>query len=110
MSRLPVTLMLGVFVLPLAVVRAQSASGPKESPEVGSLRVFVATGDSAGQDVDFVAEQGDRPRVYLFIQAEHWNRPMARFVKTLDRELAQGIEGADEARSVAVWLTDDMDK
>ena len=102
--------MLGVLALPSSVSRAQTASGPKEGTEVGPLKAFAATGDSAGQNVDFVAEQGDRPRVYLFIQAEHWNRPMARFVKTLDQELAKGIEGADEAKAVAVWLTDDVDK
>lgn len=110
MSRWPALLMLGVSALTPSVGRAQSASGPKEGTEVGPLKVFAATGDSAGQSVDFVAEQGDRPRVYLFIQAEHWNRPMARFVRTLDQESTKGIEGTDGAKTVAVWLTDDVDK
>jgi hypothetical protein len=110
MHRLPALLTFGVLVFSSSVGRAQTPSGPQEGTEIGPLVAYAVTGDSAGKGVDFAAEPGDRPRVYLFIQAEHWNRPAARFVKALDGELARGIEGAEEARAVAVWLTDDMDE
>jgi len=46
----------------------------------------------------------DKPTVYVFVQAEKWDRPMFRFIKTIDEKLG------DAGQVVAVWLTDDADK
>jgi hypothetical protein len=86
---------------------AQMASGPNVGATVKGFKVLAATGEKVGNEVDFVAERKDRPTVYLFVQAENWSRPVARFMFTLDEELAKGIEGADDAATVAIWLTDD---
>jgi hypothetical protein len=88
-------------------VRAQIESGPRAGEPVKGLKVSIAAGDRVGQEVDFVAERKDRATAYLFVQAEHWSRPIARFLRTLDGELAKAIEGADDAAAVAIWLTDD---
>jgi hypothetical protein len=87
-------------------VYAQIESGPRTGEPVKGLKVSIAAGDRVGQEVDFVGERKDRATAYLFVQAEHWSRPIARFVRRLDDEL-EGIKGADDATAVAIWLTDD---
>jgi hypothetical protein len=87
---------------------AQVSSGPNVGSVVKGLMVFATTGEKAGNEVDFVMERKDQPTVYLFVQAEHWERPTARFMRTLDEQIAKGIDGAPEAAVVAVWLTDDV--
>src|SRR5205085_464985 len=42
--------------------------------------------------------------------ARDWDRPLARFVKTLDEALAKGVNGATDAEAVAVWLTENREK
>lgn len=89
---------------------AQLGSGPKPGAKVEALTAFVVTGDRAGEVLNMVAERGTKPTVYLFVQAQHWDRPMARFIKTIDQRLEEGIDGGKVAATVAVWLTDDADK
>jgi len=67
----------------------------------------MITGNNAGEELDFVAARDGKPTVYVFIQAEKWDRPVARFLKTLDQDL--GMDRQDVA-IVAVWLTDDVEK
>ena len=54
------------------------------------------------EKIDYAAERKDKPTVYLLIQSEHWDRPMARFIKAIDKELA---EGKEKAEAVGVWIT-----
>jgi hypothetical protein len=86
---------------------AQTVSGPNVGTAVKGFKVSATTGEKAGNEVDFVAERKDKPTVYLFVQAETWSRPQGRFMRILDEEIAKGIEGAEDAAVVAVWLTDD---
>src|SRR5262249_54790568 len=68
---------------------------------------FDATGSHKDKEVDYAAERKDRPTIYVFIQAEKWDRPMARFMRRLD----DALQKKDEAWPVvAVWLTDNPDK
>jgi hypothetical protein len=85
-------------------------SGPKPGTKVEPLTVFVAAGDQAGKTLDLTAEQKDRPTVYLFVQAENWARPTARFIKVLDQELTNGVPGGEDASAAVIWLTDDVAK
>jgi hypothetical protein len=71
------------------------------------LKVFVATGDQAGQEVDYVAAREGKPTIYAFVQADKWDRPVARFLRTLDEELSKDRK---EIALVIVWLTDDVEK
>jgi hypothetical protein len=89
-------------------LRAQDVtSGPEKGAKVPALKVFDATGMHKDKEVDYGADRGEKPTVYLFIDAEKFDRPMNRFMKTLDGIVAKDFEGA---YVVAVWLTGDADK
>jgi hypothetical protein len=95
-------------LLPAGPARAQDVpSGPEPRAKVPALKVYDATGAHKEKDVDYAAERKDRPTVYLFINAEKFDRPMNRFMKTLDGIIHKDFEGA---YVVAVWLTGDADK
>jgi hypothetical protein len=87
--------------------RADVKSGPAVGDKVAALKVYAATGAHENKELDYVAERGDKPTVYLIVQGERFDRPMARFMKAIDKELA---EGQEKAEAVAVWLTDSQDE
>jgi hypothetical protein len=98
-----------VFALLLgaAATAQEVVSGPEKGKAVPALKVFDATGPNKGKEVDYKADRKAKPTVYVFIQADKWDRPMARFLRGLDE--AASKEGEDTA-VVAVWLTEDADK
>jgi hypothetical protein len=99
-----------VLCLPLVGAPARAddlTSGPEKGAKVPKLKVYDATGPNKEKDVDYAAERKDKPTVYLFIDAEKFDRPMNRFMKTLDGAVKKDFEGA---YVVAVWLTSDADK
>jgi len=104
-------LRLGLATLVAAVVvislHAQTDSGPKAGDKVEPLKVLLAVGDDAGKEKDLAAEQAKKTAVFVFVQADKWGRPMARFLRTLDEELNKN---RTDVRISAVWLTDDVDK
>ena len=65
-------------------VRAEVESGPAVAEKVPALKVFVATGDHENEKVDYAADRKAKPTVYVFIQADKFSRPMARFLRGLD--------------------------
>src|SRR5262245_36741414 len=89
------------------VLRAQVESGPAVKNKVERLKVAVATGDDAGKDVEFVGRRKGAATIYVFVQADKFDRPVARFLKVLDTELGKD---RTDVHVVAVWLTDDVDK
>jgi hypothetical protein len=99
-------LCLTLLLTPLRPIRADVPSGPKEGDKVPALPVFAVTGEPREKQVDYSAERKDRPTVFVFVQAEHWDRPMFRFIKELDQVLPQL---SDQALPVAVWLTEKPD-
>lgn len=86
-------------------LHAQIDSGPAVGGKMEALKAFVATGDDAGKEVDYAAERKAKPTIFVFVQADKWDRPAARFLKTMDKDLS-----VKDAHIVAVWLTDDVDK
>ena len=96
------------FLMACSSAQGQTASGPDAGSPVKPLEVDAVAGDQSGKKVDFVKLRQEQPTLYLFIQAEKWTRPMARFIKTLDQELDKGVDNANGAFCVAVWLTDDV--
>src|SRR5215207_5772027 len=72
-----------------APVRAQVESGPAANSKVEPLKVAVATGDDAGKNVDFADRRKKETTVFIFVQADKWDRPLARFLKVLDQELGK---------------------
>jgi hypothetical protein len=84
-----------------------AVSGPEKDKAVPLLKVFDATGPHEGKEVDYASVRKLKPTVYVFIQADKWDRPMARFLKGLDGALPKV---AADAMVVAVWLSDDVAK
>jgi hypothetical protein len=82
-------------------------SGPARDAKVPALKVYDATGEHKDKEVDYAAQRKDKPTVYLFIDAEKFDRPMNRFMKTLDGAVKKDF---GDAYLVAVWLTADADK
>ena len=90
---------LGLLLVPAA--RADVESGPKAGEKVPALKAFGVVGTVESKEAEFAADRKDDPTVYLFVQTEHWSRPMARFMKTLDGEIGKADE---KAAAVAVWV------
>ena len=108
MRHLQAVLLLSLSLLSWADVSwAELVSGPGAGTKLKSLKVFVAAGELAGKDVDFIADRKEKPTVYVFVPAERFSRPMARFLKTLDDKLKAERTDVD---IIAVWLTDDVPK
>jgi hypothetical protein len=100
LSRLAAVLGLALVLVPGA--RADE-SGPKAGEKVEPLKAFGLVGPVENKEADFAAERKDAPTVYLFVQGEHFSRPMARFIKVLDDEIGKADE---KAAAIAVWLGD----
>lgn len=102
-------LVLGLFGLlsPVLSAKADVNSGPTVGEAPKPFKVIVATGDDAGKEVDYVMQRKDKPSVFVFVQEDRWDRPMARYLKTLDKELK---EKRKDVRIIAVWLTEDTQK
>src|SRR5262245_7155418 len=99
--RIASTLTLVLIAFPIF---ADVASGPKEGEKAAELKVYAVTGESKEKDVNYTELRKDKPTVYVFVQADKWDRPMFRYVKTLDEKLGEA------GQVVAVWLTEDADK
>jgi hypothetical protein len=85
------------------VVRADVTSGPKVGDKIEDFKAFGTVGLFEGKEGSYVKERKDEPTVYIFVQHEHWGRPMARFLKTLDKD---GKEASEKSTVVAVWLSE----
>jgi hypothetical protein len=69
------------------------------------LKVYAATGPHADTELDYAADRKDKPTIYLFVVAEKWDRPVARFLRKLDSE----VQKHAGTQIVAVWLPDDVE-
>jgi hypothetical protein len=87
--------------------QAQVESGPVAGAKLAALKVTAATGEFTGEEVNYSEKRKEKPTVYAFVQAADFDRPMARYLRTLDAAVKKA--GGD-AQVVAVWLTDDAEK
>lgn len=101
----PIVACFSAFVL--AVAHADVDSGPKPGSAVVPLKVFAATGSHAGKDVDFAVERGGRPTIYIFLQHDRFDRPLARLMRDLEKGV---IDVGKDAELVTVFLTTDEAK
>jgi hypothetical protein len=97
---------LAVFALVAAPAVADVESGPKAGEKVEKLKVHAVVGPIEDKEVDYAAERKDAPTVYLFVNAEKFDRPMARFMKVLDEKVG---EAAEKSANVAVWVGGETD-
>jgi hypothetical protein len=91
------------WLLPLLLLAPLAAAQDAEK-KAPALKVHDVTGVHSGKELDYAAERKNLPTVYAFVRADAFDRPMARFLKTLDGKLPK------DGYVVAVWLTDDTGK
>ncbi len=104
--------LIGACVMLVGVVsaEAQLKSGPAAESEVAGFKVHAVTGEFADKDVDYLQERKDKTTIFLFIAADKFDRPIARYFKTLDKSVTDAVEGTAGVEVVAIWLTDDVAK
>ncbi|MBN8627310.1 MAG: hypothetical protein J0M17_17670 [Planctomycetes bacterium] len=101
--RIGAALVLLVAALQSAVVfAADDAVGKPLAP----LSVELLQPSGAYEVVDVAATAQEKPIVYVLIPSSRWDRPVARFLKTLDDKLPDASATA-EVR--AVWLTGEIE-
>jgi hypothetical protein len=100
-----ITLMLMPFI-----IAADVESGPKAGTAIPALNIHFATGTHEGKEVDWAAERKEQPTLYLFIPADKFARPTARFLKELDGKLKDADEKDAKAAAVVVWTGGEADK
>lgn len=104
----PFAVLLGFCSL-LTLSNLTSLSAAAAGPEVGralsplQVEVLQTGGEYKADDIATAAKE--KPVVYLLVPAKKWDRPVARFMKTLDDKLAS-YSATAEIR--AVWLTADL--
>jgi hypothetical protein len=100
------TLTMMVVLLVASACAGQSASGPATGSKVEPLKALAITGPDAGHEVDLAAGREKMATIFVFIQADKWDRPLARFLRTLDQELNQK---RSDVSVFAVWLTSELE-
>jgi len=97
-----------LWVLLAALAASAALAAPNSGPPVGqpppALKVLDVTGPHKDMELDYVADAKGKPRIFVLLRA--WDRPIARFLKTLDTALQDENAGT---LVVAVWLTDDKE-
>jgi hypothetical protein len=83
------------------------AAGPEVGKDVPKLSAAVLGADGSYEDSDLAAKAQDKCVVYLLVNMAKWDRPIARFLKTLDMKLP---EYAATPELVAVWVTTDVEQ
>jgi hypothetical protein len=101
----PVAVVSLLFVWP--ALAQDMVSGPDRGATVPALKVFDATGAHKDKEVDYAADRKEKPTVYLFINADKFDRPMNRFMKALDEAVKKDFE---DVCIIGVWVTGDPDK
>lgn len=91
----------------LSVAVAEVVSGPEVGKPLKPLMVRVVQNEKAGEPQDVVAEHKEHPTVYLFLSAEKFDRPGAKYLRGVDEQV-QKLQRRDPlAALVIVWLTPD---
>jgi hypothetical protein len=93
--------------LAVGFAAAQVESGPPSGSDAKAVKAVALIKDEAEKEKDFVAERAGKPTIFLFVKADTFDRPIARFMRTLDQDLSKN---RNDVQVVAVWLTDDVDK
>jgi hypothetical protein len=99
-------ILVAALLLDPPVLEGDVESGPAKGEKTPRFKSHALTGDHKGKDVDFVAERKDDPTVFVFVLGDKWDRPMFRYLKTLDEAVQKDFP---KAVVVAVWLTDKQD-
>ena len=91
-----------ILTASLSSAWADVASGPVVGEGVPALKVLVVVGEKAGDELDLAAGRKEHPTVYVFLQADKFDRPMARYLRALDESVTKA---GQNTAIVVVWLT-----
>ncbi len=94
------------FVIP-CTIWAQIESGPAAGTKLEAFKASVVTGDQAGNDIELGQGQKDKQVIYIWVNQERWERPIARFIRQLDEEIDKS---AKDIQIYMIWLTDQVDE
>jgi hypothetical protein len=98
---------MNVLWLALAVAQGDVESGPKVGEAIPALDAFAVVGEFEDKKVDYANLRKSKPTVFVFVNAEKWDRPIARYLRKLDEEL---LSAKDRSAVVAVWVSNDVEK
>jgi hypothetical protein len=90
-----------------AVNAVAQAAGPEVGKDVPKLQAAVLGADTNYEEADLAAKSRDKFVVYLLVNSAKWDRPIARFLKTLDMKLR---EYGATPELTAVWITATTDE
>ncbi|MEI7922014.1 MAG: hypothetical protein WCJ40_08905 [Planctomycetota bacterium] len=96
-----------LMILSLALITAalpgqESTTGTPVGKPIPKLETVVCVGENEGQKQELTAKRLGKPTIYVFIQAEHWDRPLARLLRELDQKTKEHLT---DGTVVAVWLS-----
>jgi hypothetical protein len=92
-----------IFLVPDAALGA----GPAVGAAVPALKVQAMTSDGQYEEADAGKPAADKPVVYLLVQHSKWDRPIARFLKTLDDKIR---DTSATAVAYDVFLSSDVEQ
>ena len=98
----PLFLTILLVFSPDLIMGQDVSTGTPVGKTVPLLEAMVCVGENDGQKVELTAKSGKNPTLYFFIQAEHWDRPVARLLRELDQNIKSGVT---DGTLVAVWLS-----
>ena len=84
-----------------------AAAGPAVGAAVPALKVQAMTSDAQFEEADAATAAADKPVVYLLVQHSKWDRPIARFLKTLDDKIR---DTSATAVAYDVFLSSDVEQ
>jgi hypothetical protein len=94
----------------LAASSGLAQSKPTVGAEAKPFKAFGMTGQFTGKQVELATGPVAHSQLYLFVAADRWDRPTARYLKVVDSAVLKGIEGVKAIDVYAVWLTNDAQK
>jgi hypothetical protein len=102
------TIAFGLCVLLTTVVYADVESGPKVGDAVSALKVQAVNNGALAEAADLAAKREDHETVYVFLPKSKFDRPVGRFVKSLDTAMQKRQMLHPNLQIVLVWMTDDV--
>ncbi len=94
------------LAVPLAAW-AQIESGPAAGTKLEPFKAAILTGEKAGEEQEIGQGTKDQFTLYLWVNKDTWDRPIARFVRELDVELQKDHK---QVQVYFIWLTDQVDQ
>lgn len=98
------------FVATASMIATYATRLSAEDAAIGAavkpLKVELLQSDGSYSQIDAAQASETKPIVYLLIPSARWDRPVARFMKTLDEKLS-GYSATAEVR--AIWLSAEPD-